>query len=189
MPCWTAWMTACWPGIPRAGYATSQRAGASRLRLDPDLCLGQPLDRHLLLPRRPQLAIEERGPEPRGGNAGAHRHGRVHRRPGEPQATARSRRGRLFALLHPADRLRAIHRLRQTVPELSALVGDRAPCTAAAPRPPGCQGAGPVFCCRARGGGQGPVGGAIRFGSGTGRRAPRHAPAARRCPAIAWHWS
>ena len=44
---------------------------ASRLQLDPDVCLGQPLDRHLLLPQAPASAIAEMTPEPCGGNAGA----------------------------------------------------------------------------------------------------------------------
>lgn len=98
---------------------------ASRLRLDPDLCLGQPLDRHLLLPRRLQLAIEERAPlshvevtlERTG--TGEFINALVSLKPlSGPDGVG------FIALLHPADRLRAIHRLRQTVPELSALVGE-----------------------------------------------------------------
>ena len=98
---------------------------ASRLRLDPDLCLGQPLDRHLLLPRRLQLAIEERAPlshvevtlERTGTGEFIDALVSLKPLPG-PDGVG------FIALLHPADRLRAIHRLRQTVPELSALVGE-----------------------------------------------------------------
>ncbi|MFM5820817.1 dihydroxyacetone kinase operon transcriptional regulator DhaR [Aeromonas sanarellii] len=98
---------------------------ASRLRLDPDLCLGQPLDRHLLLPRRLQLAIEERAPlshvevtlERTGTGEFIDALVSLKPLPG-PDGVG------FIALLHPADRLRTIHRLRQTVPELSALVGE-----------------------------------------------------------------
>lgn len=100
---------------------------ARRLRLDPDVCLGQPLDHHLLLPRRLRLAIEAMTPlshvevtlERTGEQAGEFIDALVSLKPlPGPDGVG------FIALLHPTDRLRAIHRLRQTVPELSALVGE-----------------------------------------------------------------
>lgn len=100
---------------------------ARRLRLDPDVCLGQPLDHHLLLPRRLRLAIEAMTPlshvevtlEKTGDQAGEFIDALVSLKPlPGPDGVG------FIALLHPTDRLRAIHRLRQTVPELSALVGE-----------------------------------------------------------------
>ncbi|WP_421207390.1 dihydroxyacetone kinase operon transcriptional regulator DhaR [Aeromonas enteropelogenes] len=98
---------------------------ARRLRLEPALCLGQPLEQHLLLPQRLQLAIKGLTPlshvevtlERTG--AGEFINALVSLKPlPGPDGVS------FIVLLHPVDRLRAIHQLRQTVPELSALVGE-----------------------------------------------------------------
>ncbi|HHQ4659038.1 TPA: dihydroxyacetone kinase operon transcriptional regulator DhaR, partial [Aeromonas hydrophila] len=100
---------------------------ARRLRLDPDLCLGQPLEQHLLLPQRLQLAIKgqttlshvEVTLERVGGQEAEFISALVSLKPlPGPDGVS------FIVLLHPVDRLRAIHQLRQTVPELSALVGE-----------------------------------------------------------------
>ena len=100
---------------------------ASRLQLDPDVCLGQPLDHHLLLPQRLRLAIAEMTPlshvevtlERRETRGEAFIDALVSLKPlPGPDGVS------FIVLLHPTDRLRAIHQLRQTVPELSALVGE-----------------------------------------------------------------
>ena len=100
---------------------------ASRLQLDPDVCLGQPLDHHLLLPQRLRLAIAEMAPlshvevtlERRETRGEAFIDAMVSLKPlPGPDGVS------FIVLLHPTDRLRAIHQLRQTVPELSALVGE-----------------------------------------------------------------
>ncbi|HDX8354406.1 TPA: PTS-dependent dihydroxyacetone kinase operon transcriptional regulator DhaR [Aeromonas dhakensis] len=100
---------------------------ANRLRLDPDLCLGQPLEQHLLLPQRLQLAIKGQTPlshvevtlERLGAQKGEFINALVSLKPlPGPDGVS------FIALLHPVDRLRAISQLRQTVPELSALVGE-----------------------------------------------------------------
>ena len=100
---------------------------ASRLQLDPAVCLGQPLDHHLLMPQRLRLAIAEMTPlrhvevtlERRETRGGAFIDALVSLKPlPGPDGVS------FIVLLHPTDRLRAIHQLRQTVPELSALVGE-----------------------------------------------------------------
>ena len=100
---------------------------ASRLQLDPAFCLGQPLDHHLLLPQRLRLAIAEMAPlshvevtlERRETRGEAFIDAMVSLKPlPGPDGVS------FIVLLHPTDRLRAIHQLRQTVPELSALVGE-----------------------------------------------------------------
>jgi transcriptional activator for dhaKLM operon len=100
---------------------------ASRLQLDPAFCLGQPLDHHLLLPQRLRLAIAEMAPlshvevtlERRETRGEAFIDALVSLKPlPGPDGVS------FIVLLHPTDRLRAIHQLRQTVPELSALVGE-----------------------------------------------------------------
>ena len=100
---------------------------ASRLQLDPAFCLGQPLDHHLLLPQRLRLAIAEMTPlshvevtlERRETRGEAFIDAMVSLKPlPGPDGVS------FIVLLHPTDRLRAIHQLRQTVPELSALVGE-----------------------------------------------------------------
>ena len=100
---------------------------ASRLQLDPAFCLGQPLDHHLLLPQRLRLAIAEMTPlshvevtlERRETRGEAFIDALVSLKPlPGPDGVS------FIVLLHPTDRLRAIHQLRQTVPELSALVGE-----------------------------------------------------------------
>lgn len=100
---------------------------ARRLRLDPALCLGQPLEQHLLLPQRLQLAIKgqttlshvEVTLERVGGQEAEFISALVSLKPlPGPDGVS------FIVLLHPVDRLRAIHQLRQTVPELSALVGE-----------------------------------------------------------------
>ncbi|MFM4737638.1 dihydroxyacetone kinase operon transcriptional regulator DhaR, partial [Aeromonas caviae] len=100
---------------------------ASRLQLDPAVCLGQPLDHHLLMPQRLRLAIAEMTPlshvevtlERRETRGEAFIDALVSLKPlPGPDGVS------FIVLLHPTDRLRAIHQLRQTVPELSALVGE-----------------------------------------------------------------
>ena len=100
---------------------------ARRLRLDPDLCLGQPLERHLLLPQRLLLAIQGQTPlshvevtlERLGEQTGEFINALISLKPlPGPDGVS------FIALFHPIDRLRAINQLRQTVPELSALVGE-----------------------------------------------------------------
>ncbi|MGY3945196.1 dihydroxyacetone kinase operon transcriptional regulator DhaR [Aeromonas tecta] len=96
---------------------------ARRLRLDPDLCLGQPLEQHLLLPQRLRLAIEGQTPlshvEVTLERAGEFINALISLKPlPGPDGVS------FIALLHPLDRLRAINQLRQTVPELTALVGE-----------------------------------------------------------------
>lgn len=103
---------------------------AQRLRLDPALCLGQPLERQLLLPQRLRLAIEGQTPLSHVELTLERTGGRAEEQSGEfinvllslkplpgPDGVS------FIALLHPLDRLRAINQLRQAVPELSALVG------------------------------------------------------------------
>ncbi|MGY3896267.1 dihydroxyacetone kinase operon transcriptional regulator DhaR [Aeromonas enterica] len=96
---------------------------ASRLRLDPALCLGQPLEQHLLLPQRLQLAIRGQTPlshvEVTLERAGEFINALISLKPlPGPDGVG------FIALLHPLDRLRAINQLRQAVPDLSALVGE-----------------------------------------------------------------
>lgn len=111
---------------PQGRLRYLNRLAAQRLRLDPDLCLGQPLERHLLLPQRLQLAIKGQTPL-------SHVEVTLERLGEQPEfinalISLKPLPGpdgvSFIALLHPLDRLRAIHQLRQTVPELSALVGE-----------------------------------------------------------------
>ncbi|WP_442878911.1 dihydroxyacetone kinase operon transcriptional regulator DhaR [Aeromonas sp.] len=100
---------------------------AQRLRLDPALCLGQPLEQQLLLPQRLRLAIEGQMPlshvevtlERIGEQAGEFINALMSLKP-LPGPDGAS----FIALLHPLDRLRAIHQLRQAAPEIETLVGE-----------------------------------------------------------------
>ncbi|WP_349920074.1 dihydroxyacetone kinase operon transcriptional regulator DhaR [Aeromonas veronii] len=103
---------------------------ARQLRLDPERSLGQPLTQHLLLPQRLRLAIEGQTPlshveltlERIGEQDGEFINALMSLKPlPGPDGVG------FIALIHPADRLRAIHQLRQSVPELSTLVGESGP--------------------------------------------------------------
>lgn len=95
---------------------------AQRLRLDPALCLGHPLEQHLQLPQRLRLAIEQQTPLSHQAltleQGGDFIHLLISLKPlPGPDGVS------FIALLHPLDRLRALGQLRQTGQDLATLTG------------------------------------------------------------------
>ena len=178
-----------WDSQGRLRYLNA--LAARRLRLDPDLCLGQPLEQHLLLPQRLQLAIKgqttlshvEVTLERVGGQEAEFISALVSLKPlpaGRRQLYRAAAPGR-SAAGHPsatADGTRAVGAGGESSAMRKLLRYARQ----------AAQSPGPILL-RGEGGGQGPVGGGDPLRQRAGRRPARHPQLPGAAERGGWRWS